>query len=184
MPGSLVETIKNRRTIHQFKVDELPPVEIIREAIEQAVWAPNHHLTQPWLFHLIGPQTAESICQLNSALVKDKKGEKAAEIKLRRWREVPGWLVLSCRKAADELTRKEDYAACCCVAHNLSLILWEKGLGMKWTTGAVTREPGFFDIIGLDSQQHSIIGLFWYGYPADIPKATRLAVSESIAVLP
>lgn len=184
MLASIAETIKGRRTIHHFKVGEAPPAELITLAIEHAIWAPNHHLTQPWHFYMIGPETAERICQLNAELVQEKQGEKAAEIKLRRWREIPGWLLLSCDISDDESTKLEDYAACCCVAQNLSLYLWEQGVGMKWTTGAVTKDSRFYNIIQLDGQRQRIVGLFWYGYPAEIPQTTRLAPGEKLVILP
>ncbi len=184
MPYSIENTIKSRRTIHRFKTDETPSMEMIELALEHAIWAPNHQLTQPWHFYLIGPETAERICQLNAELVRIKKGDKAAGIKLRRWREVPGWLVLGCDIAEDERQRLEDYAACCCVAQNLSLYLWEKGVGMKWTTGTVTRDQRFCEIIRLDRERQSIVGLFWYGYPADIPQAVRRPLCENTVILP
>jgi nitroreductase len=182
--SSIADSIKNRRTIHQFKADEIPSIDLIGQAIEYAIWAPNHHLTQPWHFHMIGPETVEQICLLNAGLVREKKGEKAAEIKLRRWREVPGWLLLSCDISEDEFRSKEDYAACCCVAQNLALYLWEKGVGMKWTTGTVTREKRFFDLVQIDSQAQSIVGLFWYGYAAEIPKGARQPANNSVNILP
>ncbi|MFT5350790.1 MAG: nitroreductase [Planctomycetota bacterium] len=184
MSPSIAETIKNRRTIHQFKTDESPSTELIQVAIENATWAPNHHLTEPWHFHLIGTVTAEQICQLNAELVREKKGEKAAEIKLRRWREVPGWLLLSCDISDDELKTREDYAACCCVAQNLALCLWEKGVGLKWTTGAVCRDQRFYDMVNLDGRTQSVVGLFWYGYPLEIPMATRSPLSDCLSLLP
>ena len=184
MSAALTNTIIGRRTIHQFKANELPPMNILETALDAAVWAPNHHLSQPWRFHLLGPQSVEQVCLLNSELVRDKKGDKAAEVKLRRWREIPGWLLLSREKVDDPIRDREDYAACCCAAHNLSLMLWEKGIGMKWTTGGVTRDKRFFDIVELDFERDSVVGLFWYGYPAEIPQATRRPASEMIKTLP
>jgi nitroreductase len=184
MSSSIADIIKNRRTIHQFKANETPPVELIQQAIEHGIWAPNHHITQPWHFHLIGPETREQICQLNAALVGEKKGEKAAEIKLRRWREIPGWLLMSCDISGDEIRDREDYAACCCVAQNLSLYLWEKGVGMKWTTGGVTKNRHFYDLFDLNPGQRQLVGLFWYGYPEEIPEGTRLPLSEILDILP
>ncbi|NKB37398.1 MAG: nitroreductase [Gammaproteobacteria bacterium] len=184
MTVSIENTIKSRRTIHQFKHTEIPPLELLERAIDSCIWAPNHHLTQPWRFHLIGPQTAELICLLNAELVQSKKGEKAAEIKLRRWREIPGWLLMSRERVDDNLRDQEDYAACCCAAQNLSLLLWEQSIGMKWTTGEITRNGRFFDIVGLNFATESVVGLFWYGYPADIPQATRIAASKHIKSLP
>ena len=119
------DLVKSRRTIHQFKPEPVPDDAIIRAAIEQAIWAPNHYLTQPWRFYLLGDKSKNQICLLNAELVHEKQGERAAEIKFKRWRDVPGWLVLTCLKSDNEVTMRENYASCCCVAQNLMLILWE-----------------------------------------------------------
>ena len=176
--------IRSRRTIHQFKSEPVPDEATIRAAMEQAIWAPNHHLTQPWRFYLLGAESKERICLLNAQLVNETQGERAAQVKLRRWREVPGWLVLTCRKSDDAVTMRENYASCCCVAQNLMLILWDGGVGVKWTTGAVTRTRTFHDIIGVDCEQEEVVGLFWYGFPAEVPAAERLAPEQVITALP
>jgi nitroreductase len=184
MCPALTQTIRDRRTIHHFKIGEVPPTSMIEEAIEQAVWAPNHRLSQPWHFQLIGSESSAQICHLNADIVRADKGEEMAEIKLRRWSEIPGWLSMSFDKSEDPLRSQEDYAACCCVAQNLALILWEQGVGMKWTTGKVTRDEGFYEIIGLNSQSSSVVGLFWFGYPVEIPEATRPPLATFLSRLP
>lgn len=184
MSDSITDIIKNRRTIHHFVAEPRPTTQLLENALQAAVCAPNHHLTRPWQFHLIGPASAERICRLNADLVEQSKGAKAAEVKLKRWREIPGWLLLSCTRSAEEQKQREDYAACCCVAQNLALILWEQGIGMKWTTGKVTRDARFFDIVQVDRRERSIVGLFCYGYPGEIPKATRQPLAECLHVLP
>ena len=178
------DLVKSRRTIHQFKPDSLPDEAILRAAMEQATWAPNHYLTQPWRFYLLGAESKERTCLLNAQLVNEKQGERAAQIKLRRWRKVPGWLVLTCSRSDDEITMRENYASCCCVAQNLMLLLWEAGIGVKWTTGAVTRTGAFYDIIGADREQEEVVGMFWYGFPADIPGAERKSLEQVLTELP
>lgn len=178
------EAIRTRRTIHEFQPDRLPPEEIVLEAMEHAVWAPNHHLTQPWRFRLIGADTKERICRLNAELARARGGERAGEIKLRRWREVPGWLLLTCVQQDDEIRRREDFAACCCAAQLFMLHLWEHGIGVKWTTGDVTRDPRFFSIVGMQPEQESVVGLFWYGYPAEVPTGVRKPLSTFLSRLP
>ncbi len=69
----IVRLISNRRTVHQFKPGEVPPIEKIEEAIDLARWAPNHHLTEPWHFYIIGPETASAITELNAELARKKK---------------------------------------------------------------------------------------------------------------
>lgn len=181
---TLTQLIKERRTIHTFKTDSCPPVELIKTAVEHAVWAPNHHMTEPWQFHILGQQTKEKICQLNAQLVGEKQGEKAAQAKLRRWRDMPGWLLLTCARSEDELREREDYAACCCAAQNLLLYLWSLEIGCKWTTGEVVRTRSFYDIVNVDMRTSSVVGLFWYGYFDRVPPARRKPLSEVLTELP
>ena len=177
------DLIKSRRTIHQFKPEPKPDDAVIHSAIEHAVWAPNHYMTQPWRFYLLGDKSKNQICLLNAELVNEKQGERAAEIKFNRWQAIPGWLVLTCRTSDDEITMGEDYASCCCVAQNLMLVLWNAGIGMKWTTGAVIRTPAFYDIIKVNSKTEEVVGLFWYGFPAEIPAAERKPLDQVLTQL-
>ena len=77
---------------------------------------------------------------------------------------------MTTRRSDDELTDRENYAACCCAVQNLMLYLWQHGIGVKWTTGAITREPRFYELLGIDSGVERIVGLFWYGRPKVVPQ--------------
>lgn len=178
------EIIRNRRTIHNFKPVPVPPVEEIISAIDLAVCAPNHHSTEPWRFYLLGDETREKICRLNADITGRTRGEKAARIKLDKWREVPGWLLLTCIKSVNEIRFMEDYAACCCASENLMLYLWSRGIGVKWTTGSVTRDPQFYEIIGFDPEEEIVVGMFWYGYPEEVPSANKKSIDEKLVELP
>ena len=180
---SLAFTIKNRRTIHDF-LPACPPDEIILEAINLARWAPNHKLTEPWRFRLIGPETKQLIVDLNADLLRETKGEEAAEHKRKRWSSVPGWLAVSAIRSSDPIREQENYAAVCCAVQNLSLLLWDAGIGMKWTTGPVTRNQKFCEILGLETGDEQLVGLMWYGYPAKTPEMCRSKIEMSLKRLP
>ncbi len=94
---------------------------------------------------------------------------------------MPGWMVVSCDYSDDDIRAREDYAACCCAVHNIALYLWEHGIGMKWTTGEVTRDHRFFKLLGMDYSQTYVVGLFWYGYPRTIPTQHRKPVAEVLS---
>src|ERR1700689_836067 len=47
--------IRTRRT-HKAYGPEPVDRETLRELFELARWAPNHHLTNPWRFRVLGPQ--------------------------------------------------------------------------------------------------------------------------------
>lgn len=179
----LADLIRQRRTIHNFQ-PEKPPKEAILRAVELARWAPNHHLTQPWQFHLLGPETIAQIVELNAELITARKGPEHGEHKRKRWSQIPGWIAVTCPRSEDEQRQLEDYAACCCAIHNFSLSLWHEGIGVKWTTGDVTRHPRFFELLGLSPETHLTVGVMWYGYPTEIPPTRRKDVDEILTELP
>ena len=175
----IAAALRGRRTVHDF-TPEIPPRALLLASIEHARWAPNHHRTEPWKFYLVGTRVGHEIAALNAELVRAKSGEAAAASKLRRWQHMPGWLVLTCAKNADAPREREDYAACCCAAQNFALFLWGHGIGTKWGTGKVTRDPRFYALIGADPAAEFVVGLFWYGYPAAVPEQTRGPVAEIV----
>ena len=175
--------IRNRRTVDKFKT-EVPSEDLIVQAIESACWAPNHKKTEPWRYYLLGPKTAGRVVELNSELVRQRKGDAAAEKKLKRWSAIPGWLVVTYIRSDNEIRDKENYAAACCAIQNLSLSLWDKGIGIKWTTGDVTRSPEIYGILEVEQQDEEIVGLLWYGFPDEDPKSKRQPVTRVLKQLP
>jgi nitroreductase len=177
------DLIRIRRTIHEFQPRRLPWETVIR-AIDLARWAPNHLLTEPWHFYLLGRETADAVARLNADLVSRRKGAEAGQRKLARWLAVPGWLAVTCDNSDEPIRAREDYAACCCAIQNLSLYLWSEGIGVKWTTGEVTRHADFYDLIWVDPALETVVGLLWYGYPAQLPRTPRKPVEDILVRLP
>jgi nitroreductase len=178
-----VEVLRGRRSIELFLQTPVPG-HLLDEAIEAATWAPNHHVTEPWHFYALGGKTKEQCLDLCSEIVTAKKGEKAGKFKRQSWSEKPGWLVVTCKQRDDELLQKEDYAACCAAVQNLMLYLWKAGVGSKWTTGDITRDSRFFDILGIDEAESFVVGLIWYGYPKLTPAQSRKGLDEVVNRLP
>jgi len=163
----------------------VPEYEMIIKAIDLARWAPNHKLTEPWHFYLLGKETINQVCFLNAEITRETRGERAAEMKLEKWQQIPGWLVLTCKHSDNSVREREDYAACCCVAQNLMLLLWDSRVGVKWTTGDVTRDDRFYNLIQVNRQQETVVGLFWYGYAGEIPEFNkRKPVATALTELP
>ena len=174
--------LRGRRSIDFFAPDAVA-IDTVRAAIEVARWAPNHRLTEPWRFYLLGPATLRPCIDLAVELEIAKKGERAGPIRRARLEAVPGMFVLTNARSEDPLLEREDYAACCCAAQNLMLYLWWKGIGVKWTTGGITRQARFYELLGIDSAKESVVGLFWYGVPKVIPTQKRRSVEEIVTEL-
>jgi len=179
----LEEVIRGRRTINLYLQTPVPPA-LVREAIEAATWAPNHHVTEPWHFYLMGRETVERCLDLCFEIVSAKKSEEAAAFKRDQWSEKPGWLAVTCRRSADELLQQEDYAACAAAIQNFMLYLWKAGVGSKWTTGEITRDPRLFDILGIDAESEFVAGLLWFGYPKVTPAQKRKELDDVLTELP
>ena len=179
----LEEVIRGRRTINLFLHTPVPRA-LVREAIDAATWAPNHHVTEPWHFYLLGQETVERCLDLCFEIVSARKSEEAAQFKREQWSEKPGWLVVTCRRSADELLQQEDYAACAAAIQNFMLYLWKAGVGSKWTTGEITRDARFFDILGIDADREFVVGLLWFGYPKVTPAQKRRELDDVLSQLP
>jgi nitroreductase len=179
----LAALIRNRRSIDLF-LSEPVGTETLVEAIELARWAPNHRLTNPWRFYVLGPATADAVARCAAGFEAEKKGERAGAARYARFKAIPGTFVVTSPRSTDELLEREDYAACCCAVQNLMLYMWQRGIGVKWTTGAITREQRFYDVLGIDSKAERVVGLFWYGRPQVVPTKERRPVADIVVRLP
>jgi nitroreductase len=178
----LAERMRSRRTTNQFLRQKVSR-QLVLDAIELARWAPNHHLTEPWHFYLLGDEMIAASARLIGAIVSEKKNAELGEFKAKSAAVIPGWLLLTCKKSDDELQQQEDYASCCCAAQNLTLYLSEAGVAAKWTSGLVTRDQRFFDLLNIDSDKEFIVGLFWFGYPRILPEQSRKDVASIVTEL-
>ena len=97
------------------------------ELFELARWAPNHHLTNPWRFRVVGPRALERS--------SEAAGPEAAP-KLDR---APTLVVCSCVLSGDPVQDEEDLHATACAAYIVLLGAHARGLAGYWRTPAVLR---------------------------------------------
>jgi nitroreductase len=137
------EAIRTRRT-HKVYGPEPVPRETLDELFELARWAPNHNLTNPWRFRVVGP---ESLTRL-----KDAAGEEAAA-KLDR---APTLVVVSATRSGDPVQDEEDYAAASVAAYIVLLGAHARGLAGYWRTPAVLRTPAGRAAAGVPDGEQAI----------------------------
>lgn len=168
----LYEALRTRRTSGAF-APAAPPRALIERLIEAATWAPNHHLTEPWRFHVLAGDARDALARaigdvLPPALDTPRERD-AVRAKLAR---SPVVLVITQRGAsADPVRSLEDYAACACATQNLLLAAHAEGLAAKWSTGKLARSSGAAAYLGL-AEQDRIVAYVYLGYPAQ-PDASR-----------
>jgi len=69
------EVLRGRRTINLYLQTPVPN-KLVRAAIEAATWAPNHHVTEPWRFYLLGKETISACVELVRDIVTENKDAK------------------------------------------------------------------------------------------------------------
>ena len=82
------------------------------------------------------------------------------------------------------MREREDYAACAAAVQNFMLYLWRAGIGSKWTTGAITRDARFFEIIDANVDTEFVVGMIWFGYPKITPTQSRKDTAAVLTRLP
>ena len=178
----LAERMRSRRTVKVF-LQQPVSRKLVLDAIEVARWAPNHHLTEPWRFYLLGKNAIEKSVELTRQVVTERKDAKMGEFKAADAAKRPGWMVVTCRRSSDPLTEQEDYASVACAIQNLTLYLSEAGVASKWSTGPITRDSRFYELLGIDEDEAFIVGLIWYGYPKITPTQQRKDVADIVTEL-
>ena len=174
--------LRERRTVALFQ-PEPPPRKLLLAAVDAARWAPNHHVTEPWRFYLLGAKTARAMAEIAVELTLAKRGSGAAKKRRQILEAVPRWMAVTCRRTEDSFREREDYGACCCAIQNFMLCLWESGVACKWSTGAVTRDERFHELLGISAEEEMVVGLFSIGYPRIIPEQKRRPVAEILTEL-
>lgn len=180
------EAILTRRTIHCYVPGPLSE-DALQAALAAAHAAPNHKLTVPWRFTVVGAETRARLAEVGVA-VKSAKRELNAEAQAKvraKITDPSGCLVVSQVLHQDPFVRNEDYAAVACAIQNLMLSLHANGLGSKWSSGGVTRAPETYALLGIDAARERIVGFVWVGTPAKVPDPGRpLSLEQVVRRLP
>jgi nitroreductase len=145
------EAIRGRRT-HKAYAPE--PVEraLLDELLELARWAPNHHLTNPWRFRVVGPEALEKLKQAAGP-------ENAAKLD-----RAPTLVVASVIQEGDEVQDEEDLLATACATYIVLLGAHAHGLVGYWRTPGVLRTPEGRAAVGLADNER-FVALIYLGHP-------------------
>ena len=173
------DVLLTRRTIHHYRPEPIDEGAIER-ALQAAIRAPNHKLSNPWRFTRVGPRGREQLVELGIELKRQKKDvtEKYEKTLRKKYGNPAELVVVSQVLDDDPFRRKEDYAATACAIQNFCLSLWAEDIGSKWSTGSMTRDERTYEMLGIDGEAEEIVAFVWAGVPDDIPDPPRQALQE------
>ena len=155
----VLEAIRTRRSIRQFKKESVPP-ELIEQLLEAARWAPSSANTQPWEFIVItDPEIKKRISRsfnLGPFL-----------------NEAPMAIAVVVDRLRTALPIQDGTLA----AYAIWLAAHALGLGACWINPNIS--GGMKKALGIPFTK-KLITILAIGYPAEAPVKTRRALSDFV----
>jgi nitroreductase len=157
----LETAIRTRRT-HKAFAPEPVPGDLLDNLLELARWAPNHHLTNPWRFRVLGPGALERL--------KQAAGPEGAS-KLER---APTLVAVTQVRSDDPVVDEEDLCATAAAVYAVLLAAHARGLVGYWRTPGLLRTPAGRAALGIPDEERfvALIHLGWGRGDKDAPERT------------
>lgn len=165
------DAIRKRRTHKQYGPE---PVDegTLRELVDLARHAPNHKLTNPWRFRVLGPETRRRLDELVGANEAQKLGR------------APTLVLATAIRSENPTLGEEDVLATGCAVYAVLLGATSRGLASYWRTPGCFREQSVRDLLGLAANEQ-VVSLIHLGFPAsDPPGKERAPVGDVLTLLP
>lgn len=165
------EAIRTRRT-HKAYGAEPVDRQTLDELLELGRWAPNHHLTNPWRFSVLGPASLQRLKDAADAL------DPGSGAKLDRAPTLVAVTALRC--GDDPVQDDEDLLAAGCAAYAVLLGAHARGLAAYWRTPAVLRTRAGLEAVGADPDGERAVGLLHLGPPRQEQRVPERAPLDQI----
>ncbi|MBP0726828.1 nitroreductase [Bacillus sp. RG28] len=166
---TVAEIVRSRRTVKKYNDKTVNENDII-EILNDAVWAPNHHLNEPWRFLLFQEEGRNKVADAFLSTYGDAEIPTGAQNKANYFRNVPAALLVVMPDSEDNHQFTEDICAVSALIQNFQLLAWEKELGVLWKTGKFMHNPLFKEKAGVREDER-VVGLLLIGYFDEAPTA-------------
>jgi nitroreductase len=172
------QAIRERRSVKRFTNRPVTREEL-ETLLDAAVQAPNHRMTQPWRFYMLGPVARRAYgTVLGSRKARKVEDPNAARMVMEKvaaeHETLPAMIAVATRLDENTEVREEDYAATMMAVQNLGLAAVALGLGVHIKSGAVMDDPAAREAVGV-AEEERIIATLHIGEPAELPVAKARA---------
>ncbi len=166
---NLEEAIRTRRTHKAFRAEPVTP-RVLDELFELARWAPNHHVTNPWRFRVLGERTRAELMTLA------ERRQPGSAVKLAR---APTLVAVSAILSGESAADREDLLATAVAAYIVLLGAHARGLAGYWRTVPLLDDPEARALLGLGGSE-TPVGLLYLGEPLEDQRVPERAPVETI----
>lgn len=178
--SEITAVIQDRRTIfpEQFSNRKVHK-EQIEKLLNNAIWAPNHGMTQPWRFKVFTEEGLKKLADFQATHYKEitppEKFDPGKYDKLKTRPLLASAVIAICmkRQESEKIPEIEEIEAVACAVQNMYLTAAAYGLAAYWGSGGVTYTEGMKNFLRL-AQKDKCLGFLYLGYPAiEWPKSHR-----------
>lgn len=170
----LSRIIKRRRSIFPLSYTQQEiPVDVIKQILESANYAPTHKLTQPWRFIVFRnegkAELAEELARLYKAHTSEHQFlQKKYDSITEKVNQANCIITLNAVLHPDKVPEWEEVAALACAVQNMSLTAEALQVGAYWSSPAMIANLNDYLNLG---EQEKCFGLFYMGYHNETPRA-------------
>ncbi len=167
--SELTEVIRSRRTIYPKDFTERKVhKELVEKILNNALWAPNHGMTQPWRFKVYMGEALSALSNELSGIYeritpKEKFLQRKYDNNKNRPLQSSVVIAVSMEPGSNGLVPMiEEQAAVACAVQNMCLTATAYGLGSFWSSGKVVYSSELHDHLEL-SEKGRCLGLLYLG---------------------
>jgi len=178
------DAIIQRRSIKLFNGQPVDR-EMLLSILDDAVWAPNHQLRQPWRFIVACGKELDDLYSVlkEFAIPKwNELSEEDLEKQMKKFTTPGGYVFVVVPEDARQKERLEDYAAASMLVQNVQLLAWDRGIGSCWKTPGYLDNPKFRKVLGIQ-QGERIISMLQVGYFDEMPKPRERKGVEDLVTI-
>jgi len=153
------------RLLNGKKIDD----KVVWQILENANWAPNHGLTQPWKYKVFTKSGLEKLANFQADLYqelvsKDKfKTEKYERMKTNILKSSHVIVICMERQKSEKILEIEEIEAVACSVQNMALTAAAYGICSFWGSGGVTYTDELKEFLGLGAKD-KCLGYLYLGY--------------------
>lgn len=168
--NEVVRAIRTRRNAAKLNAERPVSREMVEVVLEAAIWAPNHHLTEPWRFVVITGEERKRLGEAVAHAIRTTSADPAPTpemVERERTRPLTAPVVIAvvCNPNEEKGgVPQEELVAGGGALQNMLLAAHSFGLGTKIKTGAYSYSRVIRDFLKMRDSE-SLIAFVYLGFP-------------------
>lgn len=171
--SNLANIIRERRSIKSGYTDKEVTEETVLEILDDAIWAPNHGLREPWRFIFVSTKEKEGFVE---NLVKTFSSDMQ-ENRRNYFSQPAAFLIVVMEEDPRQKQWEENFGAVSSLIQNFQLLAWEQKLGVVWKTNPHIYDPKVRDLLAVKPGE-KIVGFLHMGYFDKVPQVRERTSAE------